>query len=308
MILISLSRILKFAAQDFIRNFWISIVTVTILILSLFSINFLIVAGVISEAAIKTVEQKIDLSLYLSPTAAEEDISALKKELENLDGVAEVEYVSKTQALESFQQKHKDNNEVQDALREIGDNPLNPSFVVKAELLSDYERIINSLDKLNKHTIIESRNFDNHKLLLESMNNITAKTRQAGMLISFIFVAIPHFISSKNLFSSKKITQEKKEKVEYKNETLTKLIIKYINYLDLILGASAMNIFTETLSRFNKTYDDFINDDISTEALIEIVKLMVDKVNLAFGKVSNKILYNLRTEKNKNIIQQLIKE
>ncbi len=176
--------------QDFIRNFWISIVTITILILSLFSINFLIVAGVISEAAIKTVEEKIDLSLYLSPSATEIDISVLKKELENLEEVESVRYVSKVQALETFQSKHKDNKEVQEALREIGQNPLNPSFVVQTADLADYDQVINALDKLSKHNIIESRNFDDHETLLNSMNTITNKTRQAGILVSFIFIII----------------------------------------------------------------------------------------------------------------------
>ena len=69
-----------------------------------------------------------------------------------------------------------------------------------------------------------------------------------------------------------------------------------------------MNLFVETLSKYNKTYDDFIQDNISSEGLIQIVKLMVKKVNLSFGKVSEKILYNIQTEKNKMIIQQLMKE
>jgi len=190
MILISISRIIKFAMQDFIRNFWISIVTITILILSLFSINFLIVAGVISEAAIKTVEDKIDLSLYLSPNSTETDISILEQELDSLEGVTSVKYISKVQALEVFQSKHKDNKEVQDALREIGQNPLNPSLVVQTAELADYSQVINSLDKLSKHDIIESRNFDDHEALLNSMNTITGKTRQAGMLVSLIFIII----------------------------------------------------------------------------------------------------------------------
>jgi len=114
----------------------------------------------------------------------------LKKELESLDQVEEIKYVSKTQALESFQQKHKDNSELQEALREIGENPLNPSLVVQAKDLADYDVIITSLDRFSKHTIIEGRNFDNHKILLESMDKITTKTRQTGIFVSLIFVAI----------------------------------------------------------------------------------------------------------------------
>jgi len=190
MILLSTIRILKFAAQDFIRNFWLSIITVIILILSLFSINFLIVVGVISETAIDSVEEKIDLSLYLIPDAAEEDVGILKSELERLDFVQEVNYISKNQAMEAFQQKHSNDPEILETLRELGKNPLSPSLVVRAATLNEYEKIIDSLATLSKHTIIESRNFDDHKSLLESMQSITSRVRDTGILVSIIFIAI----------------------------------------------------------------------------------------------------------------------
>lgn len=190
MILLSIARVLKFALQDFVRNFWVSLVTVTILILSLFSVNFLVVVDYISQQAIKSVEAKIDLSLYLNTEAVEEDISVLKRELESIEGVAKITYVSKAQALESFQTKHRDDQPIQEALREIGKNPLNPSLVVQAKELSVYEKVINSLDKLSKHTLIESKDFDDHNNLLQSMNVITVRTRQIMLLVSFIFIAI----------------------------------------------------------------------------------------------------------------------
>src|SRR3989338_6583270 len=144
MILLSTIRVLKFAFQDFFRNFWLSLVTVTILVLSLFSINFIIVVGVISQTAIAAVEDKIDLSLYLLPDAAESDIAILKGELENLSGVERVSYISKAEALQAFQAKHQDNASIQEALREVGKNPLSASLVVSAAQLSDYDRVIAS--------------------------------------------------------------------------------------------------------------------------------------------------------------------
>lgn len=190
MILISFLRILKFSFQDFFRNFWLSIITITILILSLFSINFLIVAGVISQTSIQLVEDKIDLSLYLKPDSSEEDISVLKSELERLEAVNKVEYISKTQALEAFQAKHKNDKQILESLKEIGKNPLNPSLVVEAKSLADYEKIIDSLDTLSKNNIIESRDFEDHKNVLARVNNITTKVEQIGIFVSVIFILI----------------------------------------------------------------------------------------------------------------------
>ncbi len=190
MILLSLARVLKFSFQDFFRNFWLSIITVTILILSLFTINFLIIIAVVSQTAVATVEEKVDLSLYLLADTPEEDISLLKSELSRLDVVQEVEYISRAQALESFQQQHSDDKAVLESLRELEANPLNPSLIVRAKELGDYEKIINNLDNLSNQSIIESRNFDNHNSLLESLNSIKNRAQQIGILISIIFGAI----------------------------------------------------------------------------------------------------------------------
>lgn len=187
MVILSFFRIISFAFKDFFRNFWLSIITVTILILSLFSVNFLIVIGVVSQTAFNQVEKTIDLSLYLSPDANEEDISTLKTEVGRLAGVREVEYISRAQALESFQQEYKDDQEILDSLRELGTNPLNPSLIVRADELSDYEKIIASLGTLSKHTIIDNRDFDDHQDLLKALESITSKAKQVGILVSIIF-------------------------------------------------------------------------------------------------------------------------
>ncbi len=190
MVLISTWRIIKNSFQDFFRNFWLSIITITILILSLFSINFLIAAGVISQTSIGMVEDKIDLSLYLDPEAAEEDIGILKSELEKINKVKRVEYISKTRAMETFQQKHKGNAYILESLRELGKNPLNPSFIIEAENLADYQEIISSLDNLRKNSIIESRDFEDHENVLARLNNITTRVRQAGVFTSGVFILI----------------------------------------------------------------------------------------------------------------------
>lgn len=190
MILLSIIRVLKFSFQDFFRNFWLTLVTITILVLSLFSINFLIVIGVISQTAIASVENKIDLSLYLKSEAAEADISALKGEIERRPGVERVRYISKAEALALFQERHEDNAAIQDALREVGGNPLSPSLVVEARELADYERLIEALPTLSKNDIIESRDFDDHRALLTTMNTITDRVHQTGVIVSIIFIAI----------------------------------------------------------------------------------------------------------------------
>lgn len=186
---LSAARVIKFSLQDIGRNIWLSIVTVTILILALFSVNMLLTVEVISQGAINAVREKVDVGIYLGNDAKEEQILALKTEIENLSEVKEVEYISKAQALESFREQNQDNPEVLQALRELGINPLSPSFVIKPANVDDSDGLITQLNKLD-NDIIESKNFSDHKLLLSKINLITEKVSEVGMIVIGIFILI----------------------------------------------------------------------------------------------------------------------
>ncbi len=187
MFLLSFARIIKFSLQDIGRNIWLSIVTVTILVLALISINMLLVTRVIGEKAIASVKDKVDISLYLKPDSGEDEIMALKAEVSGLAPVKEVGYISKAEALEFFREKNQNNPEILQALRELGQNPLSPSLVIKPKNTEAVKELINSLNKIDSD-IIESRNFTDHELILEKINSLTRKVSEIGLAISLVFV------------------------------------------------------------------------------------------------------------------------
>jgi len=189
MFFLSFARVIKFSFQDIFRNIWLSIVTITIIILALFSVNTLLTGQFISDAAIDAVKEKIDVTIYLRLDAGEEAIMALKDKIESLKEVKQVDYISKAEALESFRQKNQDKPEILQALRELGKNPLSPSLIIKPTDVESSESLINELNKLDDD-IIESRNFADHKLLLGKINAITDKVSEAGIIVSGIFILI----------------------------------------------------------------------------------------------------------------------
>ena len=84
---LSFARVVKFSFQDIFRNIWLSLVTVMILILSLFTVNMLLVVKVIGETAVSAIQEKIDINLFLKPTASEDEILALGAKVSNLPEV-----------------------------------------------------------------------------------------------------------------------------------------------------------------------------------------------------------------------------
>ena len=189
MFLLSFARIIKFSFQDIFRNIWLTIVTVTILILALFTINILLVVKVISQTSINAVKDRVDTSLYIKADANENDIIALKDKISNLPEVKEVKYISKADALEIFKEDYQDKPEILQALRELGKNPLTPSLIIKPSDTDNVSSFTNSLNNIQSD-IIESRNFTNHKMLLDKINVITDKVNKVGIVISLIFIFI----------------------------------------------------------------------------------------------------------------------
>lgn len=185
----SLYRVIKFSFQDVFRNIWLSLVTIMILILALFSVNMLLTVDLISKAAINSVKEKIDVNLYLKPTSEETQILALKAKVSGLSQVKDVKYVSKAEALEIFQERHKSNPEILDALRELGKNPLTPVLIIQPKNIDEYDKLISTLNSIDSE-IIESRNFDDHKSILAKINGISHKVTQVGLFLSIVFITI----------------------------------------------------------------------------------------------------------------------
>jgi len=184
-----LFRIIKFSFQDIARNIWLTIATVMILLLALFSINTLIAVRLISDNAVSAVKEKIDISLYLSAEATESQIMDLKTQITNLDNVANVNYISKQSAMDSFRVKYENNPEVLAALSELGRNPLSPSIIIILKNFDQSDLVINGLKAIN-NPIIESRDFSDNTSILTKINNITKRINELGLFVISDFILI----------------------------------------------------------------------------------------------------------------------
>jgi cell division transport system permease protein len=189
----SFGRVIKFSVQDVYRNIWLSLVTVIILILALFTVNMLLVVKVIGQAAVEAIKEKIDINLFLKTDAPEEAILALKAKLQAFPEIKEITYISKAEALTRFENEYRDNPEVLAALRELGKNPLTPTLVIKPTDLAVFDSLLVRLNGLEDE-IIESRNFTNYKAMLDKVNGITDKVSEAGLVLSVIFILIAFLV------------------------------------------------------------------------------------------------------------------
>ena len=185
--MLSLYRIIKFSLQDIVRNVWLTIVTITILLLALFSINTLVTVRLISDNAVAAIKEKIDISLYLKPDTVESEIIALKNKIAASPKVKNVIYTSKQSAIDSFRAKYENDPTVLAALKELGKNPLSPSLTVIPNNFDESNLVINDLKMLD-NSIIESRDFSDNATILNKISNITKRVNEVGLGLILIFV------------------------------------------------------------------------------------------------------------------------
>ena len=114
----------------------------------------------------------------------------MQKYLQGLDQVKEAQYISKDQALENFKVKHANEPQILQAVEEVGGNPLGASLVITAKSTSDYQAILQDLKDPQYDNMIESKNFDDHKLVIDRIMGITGKVTTGVAVVALIFTLI----------------------------------------------------------------------------------------------------------------------
>lgn len=204
MILRSALRTLKFSGFNILRNAWLSLITIFILVLTLFSISLLTTLNYVASQAINAVIAKVDVDLFFNEETPETDILRAQAFLERLPEVQSIEYVSQAKALEQFKAAHADDPTIQETLKEVenGQGVLPASLVIRAKHLDDYPQLILAIDRSDFNSAIKTKNFESYKTIVGRLERIIDRMTQAGIIVSLIF----GFIAILVVFNTVRIT------------------------------------------------------------------------------------------------------
>lgn len=189
--LVTFRRIFQSGYVSFRRNDWLSAATIVVMSMMLFVFGMLIFAGAFASTALGSLESKVDITVYFKPDASEENIVALKSDLESLEEVKEVLYISRDDALARFRDTNKENALISDALAELGENPLEASLNIRAKNPSQYGAISDFL--LNKNYLfVDKINYFENQLVINRLGAIIGTVRGSGVVLVILlaFVAV----------------------------------------------------------------------------------------------------------------------
>lgn len=187
---ISFLRAIKFGLIDFGRNIWLSLGTLAIIVLTLFTISFLIFLNILGNKAIQEVQEKVNISVYFEPSSDEGQIKKLKEEISGWTQVKETVYISQAGALESFQEKHKEDPLIMASLKELEENPLKASLMIIAYFPEQYVQIAERLESKHYESIIDEINFRDNQPIIDKLSNITSNIKRIGVIVGAILCTI----------------------------------------------------------------------------------------------------------------------
>lgn len=176
--------------QGFLRNAWLSIPALSVMTLVLFVFLSLIVFNVLTNNAIDILKDKIDISVYFQNNISEDDIFKLQRSLESLSEVKEVEYVSRAEALKLFQERHKEDETISQALEVLAENPLSASLNIKAQDPRDYPVIVAYLNNENLNTLVDQVTYNQNQLVINRLANIVDTAGRIGIALTAILAVV----------------------------------------------------------------------------------------------------------------------
>lgn len=186
--MVTLSRIIKYGWQAFLRNGWLSLSTISIMILAALVFEGLILFNVMGKTALTSIQNKIDISVYFKSTVDEDSILNMKRSLEGLKEVSSVEYVSREQALEEFRVRHEDEETITQTLAELDENPLLASLNVKAEDPSEYASIASYLENQNLSDVVEKVTYAQNQVVIDRLVGLIDTMKKGGITLT-VFLA-----------------------------------------------------------------------------------------------------------------------
>ncbi|MFZ2555575.1 MAG: permease-like cell division protein FtsX [Minisyncoccia bacterium] len=186
---VTTKRVARYGLIGFIRNGFISLSAILIMVITLFVMMALLISGAALNATLAQLTEKVDVNVYFTVSAPEAQVTAVKQDLERLPEVESVTYTSRDQALAEFRERHKNDEMTIQALEQLSDNPLGASLAIRAKETSQYESITKFLEsEQGAESIVSKVNFYQNKTAIDRLTEIIETSRKAGV-IAAIFLA-----------------------------------------------------------------------------------------------------------------------
>jgi len=188
---ITFSRIISTGAVNFIRNAWLAMAAIAVMVVTLTIVLFSLIANATFNNTIQQITSKIDISVWLKDSGTDAHRDKLMNDIKQLPNVMSVSYSSKAEVLQKYIQDNSGNASLLAAVSQT-DNPLPATIRIKPRDLNKLNDIKTYLSKPEVAALQSDQPSysGDRKEAIDKITHATNILQRAGIIAVLVFAII----------------------------------------------------------------------------------------------------------------------
>lgn len=183
---------IKEVYTSFKRNIWMTLASIFTVVLSLFILGFFSIVILNLNKMADTLESQVQISVYLKDDLSQEEIDETKENLSKIEGLQDIKFITREEAMENFKERLGDQQFLLDALDDT--NPLPDSFSLTVTSPQQVKTIADTAAALDS---VESASYSQD--IINHLFNLTHLIRLIGVALIILLTGAAIFIISNTI-------------------------------------------------------------------------------------------------------------
>ena len=183
---------IKEVYTSFKRNIWMTLASIFTVVLSLFILGFFSIVILNLNKMADTLESQVQISVYLKDDLSQEEIDETKETLSKIEGLQDIKFTTREEAMENFKERLGNQQFLLDALDDT--NPLPDSFSLTVTSPQQVKTIADTVVALDS---VESASYSQD--IINHLFNLTHLIRLIGVGLIILLTGAAIFIISNTI-------------------------------------------------------------------------------------------------------------
>lgn len=191
-------RMCRYGVNNFSRNAWLTVAATAVMTITLLVVFMTLSARNVLIDTVAQISDKVDMSIYVKHDIDDEDVETLKGNLNSLESVERVSYVSPDEARENFAKANSANADTLEALNEAT-NRFPGTFRIKVTDINDTSELrefteSSQVYQANKDSEREPSFAGERRTAIENIGRWVGFAERLGLVASVIFIGVSSLI------------------------------------------------------------------------------------------------------------------
>ena len=183
---------IKEVYTSFKRNIWMTLASIFTVVLSLFILGFFSIVILNLNKMADTLESQVQISVYLKDDLSQEEIDETKETLSKIEGLQDIKFTTREEAMKNFKERLGDKQFLLDALDDT--NHLPNSFSLTVTSPPQVKTIADTAAALDS---VESASYSQD--IINHLFNLTHLIRLIGIALIILLTGAAIFIISNTI-------------------------------------------------------------------------------------------------------------